>query len=143
MAALIVRAPSPNRAWKIGETFTPAASAARSKFVRALRRDLDWFLDDQVFARADRGERGLEVRPAGRGHADNVDVGPRDEFVDARRGKRHVVLRGECARVFGISRRDSHQFAPGGVRDRLRMEVGDHADSNDAEAEGGMVEEWS
>src|SRR5207249_1049495 len=59
------------------------------------------------------------------------------ELLHAAGCERHMMFRRERARIVRVARRYADQSSTLRVRDRLRMEVGDHADADDAEAERG------
>ncbi len=107
------------------------------QFVRARRGDLDRLLDDDVLARPDRRQRGLQVSAARRGDAYHMDVRTLHQFLHARRGKRHVPLLREGLPIVGIARGDSHQLAALRRGDGLRVKIGDHADADDTETQRG------
>ena len=70
---------------------------------------------------------------AGRDHLVLAAGTPRYEFLDTRGRKLDVMLLGECPRVLRIPRRHADESSAAGVRDRLGVEIGDHADPDDAE----------
>ena len=106
------------------------------QFVGPLRRNLDRFLHHEMFARADRRERRLQVRAARRRDTHDGDIGPRHQVRDAGRGEGHPVLRRKHPGIFRVARRNADELRPRGRRDGLRMVVGNHADTDNPEAEG-------
>ena len=101
--------------------------SSAENFVRAREGDFDGLLDDEVFARPDRGERRFEMRPTWRRDAHDVDVGPREECSQVSRLKRHVIFRREGVDFSGASRSDAKEFRAFQRRDGLCVKVGDHA----------------
>ncbi len=88
-----------------------------------------------MLARTHRGQRRLKMRTARGGHAHDVDFRARHQFFDLGGGKRHTVLLRKRARILRIARRNAQQSAALGVRDGLRMEVGNHAHAHNAKTQ--------
>ena len=110
-------------------------SAGGGESIASGEGDLEGLLDDDVLAGLGAGEGRGEVVAAGRAEADDVNVRVSEERL-RRLGKSDAVLGREVTsltRGAVVSRDELH---PGDLSESLRMELGDHAGSPDAETKG-------
>ena len=106
--------------------------AGRGEFVAAGEGDFEGLLDDHVFTSLGAGEGRTEVIAAGRAEADDVYIGIRQKRL-GRLGQRDAVLGREVMSLGWRTVIGRDELHAGDLRERFRMELGDHAGSPDAE----------
>ena len=105
------------------------------EFIAAGEGDLEGLFDHDVLAGLGAGEGRGEVIAAGRAEADDVDVGIGQQRF-GRLSEGDAMLGGEVTALGGRAIIGRDELHVGDLGERLRMELGDHAGSPDAETEG-------
>ena len=116
--------------------------AGLRQFVATGQRHFKRLLDDDVLARAGAGEGGGEVVAAGRAQTDDVDVGMGQECF-GRCASGGAVFAGELFRLRGGAVVGGDDLHAGDFGERLRVELGNHAGSPDAETKGLYAHAWN
>ena len=109
--------------------------AGGGEFIATGEGDFERLLHDDMLAGLGAGEGRGEVIAAGRAEADDVDVRVCKERL-GRLGEGDAVLGREVASLGGRAIIGRDELHVGDLGERLRMELGDHAGSPDAETEG-------
>ena len=103
--------------------------------IRAFDGGVERLLDHQVFAGADRRERGHEMQRRRRGDAHRIEAGLREQLGHVVRREADAVLGGELLRGGARAADHSHEPAAARGRDRARVEMRDGARADETETQ--------
>ncbi len=101
--------------------------------IRAFDGGVERLLDHEMFAGADRRERGHQVQRRRRGDAHRIEPGLREQLIHVVRREAHAVLRRELLGGGARAADDPDQAAAVGSRHGARVEMRDGACADESE----------